>query len=623
MGGLILPKVESRSISPETDSLDRYGQPLDYTYLTGLYLLVNAISDSAAFIDGPDCVMGKAEHVFGKHDLSSTILDCVDNYRIFFSGTDVRNTVVSREEAIGKALLKFKDRPDIQTVFFAAMPMCLLTGTDYVKVSRDVSVELGKSVVHIPSNSLRAFFLDGYAEGLKGLAESLDLSGGLKDKKKVAIVGYFMDRTEDDHYSNLRELKRLVAGVGLELISVWPDGSSVENLRRARDAGWVISLPYAREAARVVAEKTHAKLIELDLPWGIKNSETWVMRLAKAVGDENRAEIFIREEKARISRHIDFLSKNYIQGKKIMIAAEPYALFNLSVLVEELGASVISRVSVGTIPSQIKNIFVNAAKGPALERPTAGLLRRAYAQARDLGVDCVIANGDVRRMVNGEVSFVEVGYPSYFYHSIQGHPFLGFQGCLDFALRLSEEIAQTNTLERPRFLSHQKVLRKSSKIIPFGFKEVFSHLKCSEKKSSDETQKKEELEQEMFKMAPRLEWLIPFVFLNKKFAFFGKQEVFSAIKPLLVELGGEFSSVLIDEPALYAKNRSSWESLSLECDLLVSNFNGIKLLNPQCAFMELDERDLIYEQQSSLVPTMIVIDRMANAVMGKWATPLG
>ncbi len=614
MGGLILPRVEPRLISPETDSLDRYGQPLDYTYLTGLYLLVNAISDSAAFIDGPDCVMGKAEHVFGKHDFNSSILDCVESYRIFFSGTDVRNTVVSREEAIGKALLKFKAREDIEAIFFAAMPMCLLTGTDYVKVSRDVSSELGKPVVHIPSNSLRAFFLDGYAEGLKGLAESLELSGGLRDEKKAAIVGYFMDRTEDDHYSNLRELKRLVAGAGLDLVSVWPDGGSLEGLRRARDAGWIISLPYARDAARIVAEKTHAKLIELDLPWGMKNSETWVRRLGEAVGHENRAENFIQDEKARLSQPLDFLSKTYIQGKKIMIAAEPYALFNISTLVEELGASVESRVSVGCIPE--KNISFGAMKSSVLERPTAGLLRRSYARARDLGVDCVIANGDVRRMVNGEAVFVEFGYPSYFYHALEGHPFLGFRGCLDFALRIADQIASHQKIIRPRLSPVQgRHTRDISESLPFGFKEAMSR--------GDQKLKENSMSQKLSKLIPRLEWAIPFVFLNKKFIFFGKKEVFLAIKPLFEELGVSLISVFVDEAGSYDQVKSSWNELSPECDLLISNFNGIELLNPNCAFVELDERDMNYDLESSLESTMNIVDRMANAIMGKWATPLG
>ncbi len=618
MGGLILPRVKPHSLPQEADSLDRYGQPLDYTYLTGLYLLVNAISDSAAFIDGPDCVMGKAEHVFGKHDLNSTILDCVNQYRIFFSGTDVRNTVVSREKAIGEALLKFRDRPDIRLIFFAAMPMCLLTGTDYVKVSRDVSTELGKPVVHIPSNSLRAFFLDGYAEGLKGLAESLDLSGACLERKKVGIVGHFMDRTEEDHYSNLRELKRLVKGVGLELVSVWPDGGSLENLRKIRDAGWVISLPYARDAARVVAEKTHAKLIDLDLPWGVKNTEMWVRRLGEATDRQSQAEIFIKGEISRISRPLDFLSKTYIKGKKIMIAAEPHALLNVGAFAQELGASVESRVSVGRIPETVKNISSDLLPASVLERPTAGLLRREWARARDLGVDCVIASGDVRRMVNGEAAFVELGYPSYFYHALDGHPFLGFQGCINFAFRMAEEIAQRNGLPRPRFFEGQGEKTNALKF-PLGFQGAISQAKSLRGEGHDHGG----IDSELKRLIPRLEWAVPFIFLNKKFAFFGKPEVFEVLKPLVEELGGNVVSIFIDDSASYAKIKSSWGDISRELDLLISNYNGIKLLSPECAFIDFDDRDTSREGESSLDLTANLIDRMANAIMGKWATPLG
>jgi nitrogenase molybdenum-iron protein alpha/beta subunit len=661
MGGLILPRVDLKTLPKEEDALDKYGQPLDYTYLTGLYLLVNAVSDSAAFIDGPDCVMGKAEHVFGKHDFNSTILDCVSRYRIFFSGTDVRNTVVSREEAIGKALLKFRDRPDIRAIFFAAMPMCLLTGTDYVKVSREVSSELQKPVVHVPSNSLRAFFLEGYEESLKGLAQSLDLSGGNIDFHKAGIVGHFMDRTEEDHRANLRELKRMTESLGLDLVSVWPDGGPLEGLRRIRDAGWVISLPYAREAARIVAEKTGAHLLELPLPLGLQNSEKWILELGEALKAKEKAFAFVQSEKERVWGRLKSSAEKWIRGKKFMIAADPYALLGIESLICEFGGEVVSRVSVGRIPPRIQNAPEfssgapvverptehrggSAASVSVVERPTAGLLRREWARAREMGVNCVICNGDMRRMVDGEAAVVEFGYPSYFYHALAPHPFLGFSGCLDFTKRIIDSIDKyagrkthdsslvddnLNTEEIKRIaeaihLRPEDVSPALPARGPMSFEETSICLKELGEKLGRKAQIETFIEKELGKIIPRLEWAVPFLFLNKKIVFWGEKTAFERLSSIVQELGGQMVGVFIEGEKSSQQIQTEWESLkSRGMDLLISNSNGVALLRPNCAVVEFGEEYIQSYPTVGFAGTMCLVDQMANAILGKLVAPLG
>ncbi|MBI3288422.1 MAG: hypothetical protein HYZ74_02755 [Elusimicrobia bacterium] len=594
MGGLILPRVGKGAAQDAEDSLDRFGQPLDYTYLTGLYLAVNAISDAAALIDGPDCVMGKAEHIHGKHDWRSTLLDCVGQHRIMFSGTDVRNAVLSREKAIKEVLLDLKDRKDIGVVLFSAMPMCLLTGTDYEKVTREVVEELGKSVVHVPSNSLRGFLLDGYAETLKALARSIELPKVARKADHVAIVGYFMDRLEQDHHANIEELKRLAGSLSLSVSSVWLAGGTLEQLSRVAEAGTVISLPYAREAARILAERTGARLLELDLPLGHAATRRWLDSVADACGLGPRPRARPEAEMQRVQAGLEAV-RPYFEGLRCMLVLDPHMLSAVESFLTELGAVVSSRVSVGRLPEALR-AGVDSLREPAiLERPTAGRLRREWDRVRVQGVDLVIGNSDVRRMIDGECAVVELGYPSYFWHALAPQPALGFEGALALADRIVQalvkaraagalprrniaviglealgrtdvqracDLAELHRLLRALGLTPvdsawragtvlslgrgaaraprrqgRKGLALVSTEFPIGLARTENWLRRIGEELDCSALVEPLIDQEMRQAAQRLEWAIPFLFLNKTIAVRGGSRVARELKGLIEEVG--------------------------------------------------------------------------------------
>ena len=92
--------------------LKLYGQPLDYTFLMGAYMAINAVPGTVILVDWPDCITGKVEHIFGKHDWSSTLLECTGLNRVECSFTDARNTVLCREKAVEKNMTVLAERKD-------------------------------------------------------------------------------------------------------------------------------------------------------------------------------------------------------------------------------------------------------------------------------------------------------------------------------------------------------------------------------------------------------------------------------------------------------------------------------------------------------------------------------
>jgi len=88
----------------------------------------------------------------------------------------------------------------------------------------------------VANKSLNDDWLDGYGACLCVLAEAVDPKDVAPDPRKVAIVGYLMDRIEEDHTSNIKEMSRILAALDLELVSVWLSGCKYEELSAAKHA---------------------------------------------------------------------------------------------------------------------------------------------------------------------------------------------------------------------------------------------------------------------------------------------------------------------------------------------------------------------------------------------------
>src|SRR5262249_54411280 len=157
--------------------------------------------------------------------------------------------------------------PGARLGLICSMPHVTIIGTQYDKIVRDLEGEISLRLIEIPSRSLDGDWLHGYEEVLAGIASCMDVTGAAPDPKKVAFIGYLMDRTEHDHVANVEELERMMAALGLQATSVWLSGRPYEHLLEAKNAGTLIALPYGRKAAERLAQRTGAKLLQVGVPF--------------------------------------------------------------------------------------------------------------------------------------------------------------------------------------------------------------------------------------------------------------------------------------------------------------------------------------------------------------------
>src|SRR5947207_5289180 len=190
--------------------LAAHSTPYRMPYHLGLFVAVNAIPDVYALVDGPDCLIRKAEWVHGKHDYRSTLLDVLGNHRVVATFIDSEKVVKSRGEEVGVRIRQIDQVPGARAALVCSMPHVTIIGTQYDRILRQLQPEVRLALLEVPSRSLDADWLTGYSEVLLAIAESIDVSGAAPRPERVAVVGHLMSRTEEDGAADVREIERLV-----------------------------------------------------------------------------------------------------------------------------------------------------------------------------------------------------------------------------------------------------------------------------------------------------------------------------------------------------------------------------------------------------------------------------
>lgn len=420
-----------------------------YPYLLGVYLGVNALQDAFLVVEGPDCTYMKTQYIQGNHDWLSTLTSVSGYHRIANTALHPSMMTASREEPLREMLRRVASRAATGGLLLTTMPMAAITGADYDRLCREVARETGKDVVHVPGLSLSGDWLDGYDRTLRALARRLDLSGGEPRPRRVAIVGYLYDRNEEDHAANLRVLRDMCAALDLDLVGVWLSGGRFGDLRAVRDAATILSLPYGRAAARLVARRTGAEVVDLPLPFGLRACEEWMLALGERFGAADRARAYVDRMLAAVAPRLEWLIPFLFQNREVGYVGDPHLLPGFRDIVEMLGArlrlAVITNRPAHAAAAQAALDGVASLAWPKLKAYVRFLCR----QLLDGDLHLLVANNYGMSIPLLDAAVVEFGFPSVYAHALYDRPFLGFPGLMAFVDTLANALRQ-NDLARAR-----------------------------------------------------------------------------------------------------------------------------------------------------------------------------
>ena len=438
---IVLPEI--RSLLTETfivtTDLGQFSQRLNFPFLHGLYLGVNAISDAFLLVDSPNCGFYKTEHVFGAHDWLSTLLDVSGRHRVLNTDINVDDVISGHDQTFRAALQPVAESGLAGVVFVSSMPMASITGVDYEGLIGEVAASVDVPFVLIPGRSLDKDWLEGYADFLLRTAQTIGSPDTEPCPNSVAVVGYFMDRNEEDHQGNLRELRRLVEALDLDLVSVWLEGGPYDRLQDVFKASHIVSLPHGRQAAQTLADRSGANLIEVDIPLGPDATERFLRALGDAADRSERAQTVIDDNMSTLASVWEWLIPKRLQHRKVRIVGDPYLMPGLAELTSLLGMEVVELVAMASPKDGFEpgSRWAEYLRIPITWEPREG----DHTQSSNQGpVDLTISPNNGRTASHysgGGERFMEFGFPSRGYHCTFDSPFLGYRGAAAFVDRMS------------------------------------------------------------------------------------------------------------------------------------------------------------------------------------------
>lgn len=416
------------------------------SYMVGIYVAINAVHDSFLLVEGPDCTHSKTQFMQGNQDYLSALTSVSGFHKIANTAMRTSQMHQSREDTIREMLMRMAQHEETGAVLFTSMPCLFITGVDYERICRDVYKKTGKEVIHIPGKSLSNDWLKGYEETLKAIAGQIIIrdESSAPSPKNVAIVGHLFDRNEEDNRGNTRELERLLKRLGLRLVSVWLSGQNYKQLGKIQEAGTIISFPYGRDAAKIMAQRLGARLIETELPFGLGATERWLRKLSGFFACESRAERCIEKELHCIVPKLEYVIPFLFQHKSFGYIGDPFLFQGFSETVDLLGGKLAYSV-ITNCKYHTRGLPFAGKKNILIEPRTQAMVDELNNIRQNNKMDCIVTNSLGLTFAHSHATAtVEFGFPSYNTHCIYDRPYLGFNGFLAFmdtlanAMRISE-----------------------------------------------------------------------------------------------------------------------------------------------------------------------------------------
>ncbi len=414
-----------------------YGVKFSYPRMLGAYLAVNAVPDLWMMIDAPDCATMRAEMIYDNHDWNSTVLAEDGKHRIACTSVGPDSVATDRREVLAAHMERLASQEGKYLLVYPA-PAVALVGIDYRAIFDRVKHRVPMELMMVSHTESLGDWVSGYEQIVDQLARTVPLPEVPRKEDGVAVVGYFWDRNEADHHANITELRRLLEGLGLSLESVWLSGVPSSDLAAVAGASTIIALPYAGEAAGILAERTGAKVVQTGLPVGLAGTVKWLHEVAEATGRASGAEGFIREE---ATRHYELLAKpalRYFRNRDFLVCTEGYLAVAVADMVRELGGLVRLVACSGRTPDYDPGPFGELLAAPEVR--SLGFRIKEIAEASSL-VPVIICNEQAVSTTRSlPIAGVFLGFQSPGTHHLYDAPFMGFRGAVSLVDRIVNAI---------------------------------------------------------------------------------------------------------------------------------------------------------------------------------------
>lgn len=279
--------------------------------------------------------------------------------------------------------------------------------------------------------------------------------------RSVTIGGYFLDRFEMEHASNVNELRRLLTACGLEWRGAIVDGSPWEKVRRAGSARSIVWLPYGHGVAASACRGDGRTHCETDLPVGLNGTSVFLRKAAACLGIDPTVVEAVRDRE--LARVVPLINRavSVLSGTRVAVFLDTPAAAAMTAFLIELGCEV-PLVCLTDAPTASEQEFFDACARlgagfdgqgdgaavfqPARPRVLAGRSRNEEYMAfieefeREFIPLAIGSSHQKAELRRSDVRVLEMGFPSVGKHWMYPTPWMGYNGAVALVQRLTDAL---------------------------------------------------------------------------------------------------------------------------------------------------------------------------------------
>ncbi len=418
---------------------DPFGAPFGYPRVLGAYLAVNAIPDTWMLVDSADCATLRAEIVQDNHDWLATLITEDGHYRIASTGVCPHTIVLDRRDLLAEQF-EVVAQEGGAFMFVYPAPVTALVGVDYRNILATIDVPKETTALVVDPVDSVGNWVAGYSHMMELVASHLPLPDAEKKRGSVALVGYLWDRNEADHEASVEELSSILTEMGLETTSVWFSGRPTAHLQRVAEAETILALPYGREASQILASRTGARVVNVNLPVGLDATVDWVESLVAELKLSAAAQSTMELAAGRAYMRASKAVMRHLMNRTFAICTETVLGARVAAMLQEMGGEVHLLATAGEPLSPHERELAET----VLENPTMEQVSAALAEVADSAYGWPVLVGSERAVAAvepGRFAVVPLGFQAGGTHHLYPAPFVGFAGALSLLDRIGNAIA--------------------------------------------------------------------------------------------------------------------------------------------------------------------------------------
>ncbi|AGK98260.1 nitrogenase component 1 [Clostridium pasteurianum] len=234
-----------------------------------------------------------------------------------------KNVIYGGEKELVGALKEVDEKYKPDVIFAATSCATGIIGDNVDEIMEKMEPELNAKLMSIHCEGFSGEYRSGFDLVFKQIVKLMDkptIESRTEMENTVNIVGGKMgaERTEVD--TDVKELIRLIKGMGAKVNSVIAGDCTLDELKKAPSAAvnCALCLDIGYAIGKSMEEEFGTPINSTILPYGIAATERWIMGAAKYLNMEEEAEALMKREYAAIKDEFEE-SKKFLEGKIAII----------------------------------------------------------------------------------------------------------------------------------------------------------------------------------------------------------------------------------------------------------------------------------------------------------------